>query len=186
MQTNTRRGLCFTTLLVSFVLGQAVFAKTEPKSKPVTVARSLRSLRCSDEFLLDMLDRGLSQSATLRDLESHLERSQVIVYMARSVLPTGLVGKTTLIGAGNGWRYLSLRVDSRVEPVDVLTVLGHELQHVVEIADAKEVVDQASLAALYRRIGVSSSGADIGSLAFETAEALAMGRRVHADMAGRG
>jgi hypothetical protein len=184
---NARHGSigCCTALLMLFVLGHAHAATTgTPAKAKKTPARMLTTIRSSDTRLVDLLDQGLSRSATLRDLESRLERSSVIIYLARVPLPAGLVGRTRLMGAGDGWRFLSLEVDERVGPLDLLSVIGHELQHAAEIADAADVIDLPSLEALYRRIGLESGGKDDASHWYETREAQQTGRQVHAELSG--
>lgn len=57
-----------------------------------------------------------------------------------------------------------------------LAMLGHELRHAVEIADAAWIRTDADLAAHYRRIGMETAIADQQS--FETLAAADTGRRV--------
>jgi hypothetical protein len=177
-----------TVLLMLFILGHASAGAAETKPpKRVKPARTLNSLRSSDGALLDVLDQGFSRSQTLRDLESKIESASVIVYLSRAVLPAGLAGRTRLMGAGGAWRFLSVEIDERAGPLDVLTVIGHELQHVLEIGASAEVVDDASLAALYRRIGIETTdarGATPGSFTFETRDAIETGHRVRSELSG--
>jgi hypothetical protein len=172
---------CCTALLALSVLGHAA-AATPPVKK--TPARTLNSIRCSDAPLVDLLDQGLARSATLRDLESRLEGSSVIIYLSRALLPSGLAGRTRLIGAGDRWRFLSMEVDERIGPLDLLTAIGHELEHAVEIAGAPDVLDLASLEALYRRIGRVSGAEHSKSHWYETRDAEESGRRVRAELTG--
>ncbi len=171
-----------TALLMLFVLGHASGASTPPPKK--TPPRMPHSIRSSDTRLIDTLDQGLLRSPTLRELESRLENSSVIIYLARAALPGLLAGRTRLIGAGGGWRFLSVEVDERVGPLDLLTVIGHELRHAVEIADAAEVVDLPSLEALYRRIGQESRRSEGQSHWYETREAQETGQRVREELTG--
>jgi len=176
--------LCITCIAVvsAFVLGHPGAADAAGKK---IKAPSLDTLRCSDGYLLGMLEQGLSRSATLRDIRSHLEHASVIVYLSRGVLQTGLAGRTRIMGAGeNGWRYLAVELDNRGGPIDLLSVLAHELQHVLEIADAPEVVDAESLARFYRRIGIETIEPGRRAESFETQLALDMGHRVHHELQG--
>ena len=143
-----------------------------------------RALRTSDPQLRQALDIGLARSWTLHDLEARLERSSVIVYIARASLARGLAGRTRLIGAGDGWRFLSVELDDRYAGLDLLTVLGHELQHAVEIGEAAGVVDEGSMLALYRRIGLPSGDSESDGQSFETRQAIETGRRVHMELMG--
>ena len=142
------------------------------------------ALRTSDPQLRQAIDVGVARSWTLHDLETRLERSSVIVYIARASLARGLVGRTRLIGTGETWRFLSVELDDRITGIDLLTVLGHELQHAMEIGDAAGVVDEGSMLALYRRIGIPSVDSESDGQAFETRQAIETGRRVHMELMG--
>jgi hypothetical protein len=166
-------------IAVVFALGQAITIAAPTKKQ-----RSFQTLRTSDPQLRQAIEQGLARSWTLRQLESHLERSSVIVYMARASLARGIVGRTRLIGAGDGWRFLSIEFDPRMEGLDLLTVIGHELQHAVEIADAANVVDDESMLELYRRIGMPAAESDLLTHSFETRLAVETGRRVHTELIG--
>lgn len=164
---------------VPFVLGQLVGA-SEPGAAP---ARTVDPLRIDDGGLREVLRIGLQQSPTLRSLAEHLERCHVIVYLSRAPLPRGLSGRTRLIGTGAaGWRFLSVELHNGVDPYTQLAALGHELQHVLEIADAGDVVDAASLAALYTRIGIEMGQGAVAERLFETEAAIHAGQRVRAEV----
>ena len=139
---------------------------------PAKRKQLLQTLRVADPQLRNTIDQGLARSWTLRQLESRLEQASVIVYLSRVPLIRGMAGRTRLIGAGGGWRFLSVEVDDRIAGLDLLTVVGHELRHAVEIADAAYVVDADSMLDLYRRIGQPSFEKTADMLAFETQEAL--------------
>jgi hypothetical protein len=126
--------------------------------------------------------QGLARSATLRDLEAHLQGRQVIVYLSRSFLPPEVKGRTLLIGVGGSWRYLSVELDSRLSPMDWMATLGHELQHVIEIVDDGKVTDTRSLLALYRRIGSERTDSVSVSHSFETTAAIEIGLRVYGEV----
>lgn len=57
------------------------------------------------------------------------------------------------ISANSGRCYVRIAIDRRYAGCQRLGILGHELRHAVEIADAASVRDNASLASLYRQIG---------------------------------
>jgi hypothetical protein len=168
-----------TAMMTLFILGQTFAADAKTTNAP----RPLNNVRSSDTYLMQVLDQGLARSATLRELQAHLEHASVIVYLARAPLPQGLAGRTRIIGTGGIWRFLSVEVDNRAGPVDLLALVGHELQHVIEIADAPEVVDGTTMAAFYRRVGTEwNDGRQAAS--FETKEALEAGRRVQMELTG--
>jgi hypothetical protein len=63
-----------------------------------------------------------------------------------------------------------------------IAALGHELRHAVEIADAPSVVDDASLAAEYRRVGFPSRAVRSGN-GYESRAAIDAAHRVWAELA---
>src|SRR5689334_18221039 len=134
LSNDQRRVARVAMLLATIVLG------------PVTaLAQSLKTdtsspvLRSADHDLMSLVAQGLARSATLRDLVRHLERSQIIVYLSRGMLPPVTDARTRLLTAANGWRYLSIDFDWHLATFDLIARLGHELQHATEIADAMEV-----------------------------------------------
>ena len=179
MTRSLRLTAAGSVLAIMFVCGHAASANTPSKPKrqaAVTV------LRCSDRDLMGLVEQGLVRSATLRHLEDRLRQSRVIAYLAASYdLPAR--GRTRLVGAGGGWRYLLIDLDTRLARIDLLSLLGHELQHAVEIAEAAEVVDESSLIALYQRIGLSQRDSSSG-LAFDTRSAIEAGHQVFAELMG--
>ena len=69
-------------------------------------------------------------------------------------------------------------------PFDALVgLLGHELQHAVEIADAPEAIDEQTLIGLYQRIGIGGAIRN-GIRSFDTAAALVAGQRVSREIPG--
>ena len=168
-----------TVLAIVLVCGHAASANAPSKPKRQVAVTVLRS---SDRDLMGIVEQGLVRSATLRHLEDRLRQARVIVYLASSH-ELSARGRTRLVGTGDGWRYLLVDLDTRLPRVDLLSLLGHELQHAVEIAEAADVVDESTLIALYQRIGVSQRDGAAG-LAFETRNAIEAGHQVLAELMG--
>ena len=57
-----------------------------------------------------------------------------------------------------------------------LAILGHELQHAAEIAEAAGVVDRESMASLYSKIGFRSADGRLN--AFDSRRAIETGQQV--------
>jgi hypothetical protein len=132
-------------------------------------------IRSTESDLLDDLAKGASVSPTLRRLLDRLESSDVVVYLMfdRTMAP-GTAGRISLITTVPGRRYLRISIDRRNLGCQRLAILGHELQHAVEIADAAAATDQEGMASLYRSIGFRSdtgcSGCFDSRLAVETGQ----------------
>jgi hypothetical protein len=149
-----------------------------PRPAPLTAERVLdspvRHVRTTNKPIQSMLRRGFAQSPTFSALLARLERSDLIVYLEEVPrLPGALEGRLLMLPPAHGTRYVRIQIALRGSPSDSIAVIGHELRHAVEIADATSVVDEQSLAALYRRIGV-----DRGNNLFDTIEAQETGKQV--------
>jgi len=143
-------------------------------------------LRSSEPDVRAVIDDGLQRSSLFRDLVLQLSVSDVIVYVASDCsMPSFLFGKTTFMSAGGGMRYVMIGIACARATRERVAILGHELQHAIEIAEAPSIVDQESLAAQYKRIGFMSDGFMPGS-GFDTNAAIETGRRVWAELGQNG
>ena len=156
-------------LLSSFITG------TEP--------RDGSHVRTMDERLRNVIDEGLARSASFRDLVARLDGSDVIVYIERECpMSSRLFGRLTLLGAGGDRRYVNVRIACMLTTTEQIVATGHELRHAVEIADAPYVVDAASLAAEYRRVGFASHAVSRGA-GYESRAAIDAAQQVWAELA---
>ena len=131
--------------------------------------------------LLDDLQKGAQASPTLKSLLDRLETSDVVVYlMFDHAMPAHTAGRVSLMAAVPGRRYLRISIDRRSVGCQRLAILGHELQHAIEIADAAEAIDQAGVASLYRRIGFCSERGLRAS--FDSELAIETGQRVRREV----
>jgi hypothetical protein len=127
-----------------------------------------------------LVDVSRAHSPTVSALARRLAASDVVVYVRIAPIGTG-TAKTVLLNGNGRIRYLLTTIDISHDPDGLVEMLGHELQHAVEIADARQVRDEAGLAALYERIGLHSGSRN----RFETTLAQEMGRRARRDLVNR-
>jgi hypothetical protein len=140
-------------------------------------------VRTMDKSLRSVIDEGLARSASFRGLVARLDGSDVIVYVEPECpMSARLFGRLMLLGAGGGRRYVNVRISCMLTVTQQITALGHELRHAVEIADAPSVVDDASLAAEYRRIGFASRTTRRGD-GYESPAAIDAAHHVWAELA---
>lgn len=141
-------------------------------------------LRSTCPQMVDAIAAATGASSTFRGLVDRLEASDVIVYVvARPSRFSGVAGHVAFIGAGGGRRYLRVAIDPKFGGLQLIGLLGHELRHAVEIAEEPSVVDERSLAILYRRIGFSEG--ERGMDRYDTANAIETGGRVMRDVMRR-
>lgn len=125
-----------------------------------------------------LIARGVERSHTFARLVREIDETDVVVYVeTRLDLPLGLDGRLTFITAAGGVRYLRVQVPGNVGPEQLIGILGHELQHALEIAAHPAVQDSDGVAGLYRRIGIQSTRDH-----YDTTEARIIGRRVRSEM----
>lgn len=126
--------------------------EAERPSKPG--ARAFKRVRSEDPLIRQILADGHKRSHAFRSLIDAIERSNLLVYVFWPVdLLSGMGGGLQVKGAANGQRVVFIVINRELSFVHVVPMIAHELQHAVEIANAPEVVDHASLVRYYERIG---------------------------------
>lgn len=154
-----------------------------PRPSPAEIDLLLRSperrVRSTDSRLAKMLELGARRSATFAGLLAALERTDVIVYIepARG-MPSKLDGRLLLLPISNNQRYLRIQVRAGLSRQETVPLIGHELQHALEVAEQPDVRDQAAMITLYERIGDTSWGVH----AYDTAAARSTARQVRTEL----
>jgi hypothetical protein len=109
---------------------------------------------------------GMAHSATFRSLANALEQSDVIVYVElRPDMQEGVGGSLRFLARSATHRFLRIQLSLSDSTLWRVALLGHELQHAVEVANAPDVDSSESLRALYRRIGVATGPDSYDSVA---------------------
>lgn len=117
--------------------------------------RTVPRLRPESADAARLIDQGLQRSPTFRRLVARLEASDVIVYVRlRPDMSESLGGSLRFLARSASDRFLLVSLNRRNSPAMLVAFLGHELQHVAEVADSPDVTGQEELRQLYRRIGV--------------------------------
>jgi hypothetical protein len=116
----------------------------------------LYSTRPVDPIAAETLDRALHRSPLVRSLVARLEQSNVIVHIQSSrQLPTGINGTTRFVVSRGGYRYLRIAIAADLPKPARTAILGHELQHAVEIASSV-AHDVESMRRLFEQQGEQS------------------------------
>jgi hypothetical protein len=142
-----------------------------------TMPHDVPRIRVESRHLRAELSLVIDRSPTLRSIVQHIEESDVIAYVTcERFASVMLEGRTAWGAASPEVRYVRVQIDCMLPTQRLVAILGHELQHVAEIAAAPEVVDPRSFAKLFKSIGYSCGSS--ASEEFETARALEAGERV--------
>ena len=141
-------------------------------------------IRATSARVLYALQVGYKVSPTFKVLVDALETRLVFVYLRDAQCRNGQPeGCTLLDGQVGTLRYLHVHVNAKVPTRDLTVMLGHELQHALEIAEEATVVDQTSLDAFYGRIGLSNN---LELQVYETAAALRVARAIRQELMAGG
>jgi hypothetical protein len=165
-------------ILFSIATSPALFAQTVDDGLH-------KHIRTTDQRLLRLLHEGERGSATFRRMVHRIRHSDVIVYLeCGGGGPRSADGRLTFISSAGGRRYVHIRV-ARLASADVqIALIGHELRHAVEIADAPAVVDGESLAREYERIGFLNAR-QLANTSYDSDAAVEAGYQVLRDLTGR-
>jgi len=101
------------------------------------------------------------ESVTFRRMVDQIEATPMFVFVDDRWC--GSVGDNpcTLVGSTGSVRFVEIRAGPVKNQQQLIGVLAHELQHVLEIIQHPDVVDAQSLRQLYRRIGFFSGRSGI-------------------------
>jgi hypothetical protein len=141
-------------------------------------------IRTTDARLRRLVGEGLRTSDTFRALVGRLHQSDVIVYLECDGTSKPHGGRLTFISSAGGYRYVQVRVSRLRSRDEQIAIIGHELRHAVEIADAPQVVDGPSMAREYARIGYESRRMTRPGVTFDSDAAVRAGYRVLREMGG--
>jgi hypothetical protein len=150
--------------------------------------RSSSRVRSTQTWVLDLLRQGEQQSATFRWLMVELAATDAIVYVEPGICAFGhlaacLPHPIVVVGSA---RYLRVTFDPhRRSAIENLALIGHELQHALEIASTQGVRTPDAVAQLFGRIGFSPSCPAGVPDCYETDAARVIGIRIERELEHR-
>jgi hypothetical protein len=140
-------------------------------------------LRLTDPRLRTVVDAG-RQSRLFRALTRQLEATDVVVYVQCARLPRHLAGDLTFLTAAAGVRYVLVRIGWDLPLSWKVAILGHELQHALEVARSPEIVSARTMAEAYERFGFVKSRGPVRT-EFDTLAAIDAGTTIWRELAER-
>ena len=161
-------------MLTIMMLSLALTAQDSPE----------RHVRATTPRILELIDAGLSRSETFRRLVATLNESDVIVYIEPKLTHQALGGYLAhnVVAQGN-YRYLHIAVQTQGSERRLVSLLAHELQHAVEVAQAPEARDAESLERTFSRLAVMFGCG--GTTCYETQAAKNVEHIVNEEFAAR-
>jgi hypothetical protein len=113
-------------------------------------------VRSSLPRIAALLIRGVECSSTVRHLVATLDASDVIVYIEPKQRRPSLSGYLShQIVTVAGIRYLRIYVEIQGAEKQLISLIGHELQHAVEVAQTADARTSADVKRVFDRLGVS-------------------------------
>lgn len=137
-------------------------------------------VRTADARLAAALVRGRDESPTFRAIVDRLAGSDLIVYVSRGAIHGETAASTQLVSSTGGYRYVRVTLELDPDSDVGIAMLGHELRHALELADAPWVVDEDALLSLYQEIGYASCSRP--THCYDTRDAVDAGRQVLAEL----
>lgn len=117
-----------------------------------------RKVRAIGDRVTAALREGARRSPTFADLLAALDRSDVIVYVELSHdLRPNTDGRTMLVTRDAAYRYVRIQVRALMSPDVTISLIGHELQHALEIASTAWIRNDKDLRQFYERAGAGRS-----------------------------
>jgi len=177
------RRLRFAALLIALatLAPAAGFAQASAEGEGY-LADLTRRVRPSGPRAVYTVGRALELCPTIRSLVEQIEASDLIVYVKIEHRDSGPAGWIRFVGGTPAARILSVHLRDDLSTPQMVMLLGHEMQHAVEVSEAPQVRDRESFEAHYRCPGFGT----ISPNRFDTPGAIRVGRRVRRELARKG
>jgi len=166
-------------LMLIFAGAASARAADEVVAEPDCHAAGNPAIRSRSPLASAALEYGLKHSPSLQALVDLLQTMDVVAYIDSDLRPrSDIWGHTSFLGKAAHCRYVRVEITAHLNLGQAAALLGHELQHVYEIASHREVVDDATLGAMYLQFGKRSRYEN----SYDSDQAIEMGTRVAAEI----
>jgi hypothetical protein len=167
--------------ILACTLALAPGSDGDPSSPGVADDGIAFHVRATDPRAQEWIRSGAASSRTFRSLLTRLGESDLIVYVEIvDRIAGGVVGQMYFVAATGGVRYVRIEVVADGDTGKMVALVGHELQHAVEVANQPRVRDSKSLGMLYR--GMLENA--FGGTHYDSAAARVAEERVKSEVAG--
>jgi len=136
-------------------------------------------VRSTEPRVQEWLRIGAAESRTFRSLLNLLGESDLIVHV-QLVDRLATAGQTYFVNATATIRYVRIEVEFRSSLTEMVALIGHELQHAVEIAQQPRIRDRQTLALFYKGM----PGNSMSTTVYDSVAARVMEDRVRREMWG--
>jgi len=138
------------TVYALFVL--AIFAATPGAAQDATHIH-VRSL---EPAINQLIARGLERSATFGALVAAIDASDSYVYIRSGDCRGGVRSCFVAVTGAESTRFLWVEINTRKTDASVVSWIGHELRHALEVIEQPAVRNNVDIFFFYQRIGTHS------------------------------
>jgi hypothetical protein len=143
---------------------------------PASIVPPFPRVRPMSDDARALVDNAARRSPTIARLLRIIDQSDAVVYIDLQFETRG-EGATTLFAVSNYCRFIRVTIAKTLTGYRRIEMLGHELQHAVEIVQAPDVRDSAGMRRLFGKIGWL-----LGDLSFESDGAISAERQVRREL----
>jgi hypothetical protein len=141
-------------------------------------------VRPLDPSLHMAVQAGRHYSPTFKALVDRLENGTLVVYVQYGQLQSGIQGRLVFLSAVGQRRYVLVEVARQLDAARLIALVGHELQHAVEVLEQPEIVDGATFADAFSRTGFRRRHLADGGIGIDTTAAVVAGLQVWREVSG--
>jgi hypothetical protein len=120
-------------------------------------AQHATHVRTVDPVISRLIERGIERSATFRKLVAAIDASDSYVYIKRGDCGAGVRSCFIAVTDSDSARFLWVKVNSRKMDDTLVSLIGHELRHTLEVIEEPAVRNNSHAYFLYGRIGTHST-----------------------------
>ena len=135
-------------------------------------------VRSMSNDVADLVHRATVRSPTVAAMLKAIEASDVILQIDFRLDPVLPRAVTTFVGVSGAARYVRTVINPRLPMRLRMELLGHELQHVIEIASNPSIRDQSTMRAAFSALGWTEGP----NGPYETSAALLVERQVRSEL----
>jgi hypothetical protein len=145
-----------------------------------TQVHEMPRVRSENPFIAAAIASATERSVTFEQLLMTIQGTDGLVYVEKGPCGHGVQACLSLsIKVAGPFRLLRIRVDPRRSGCALMTSIGHELQHAIEVLSDPHVTDIHSMYWFFERQGSSGLGR------FETEAAIHVGLQIGKETCGR-
>ncbi len=137
-------------------------------------------VRSSDAYIRAMIDEATERSATFHRLIDRIEATNGILYVEPGTCGHRLHAYLSLtVTRAGAYRILRIQVDISQPDLEVMTSIGHELQHAIEVLSNPTLTSHDAVYLFYAREAPTNGNV------FETTGAIRAGNAVRDELTSR-